>query len=278
VPADIGTAAALGIKRGSPVVYYPRRSVNVWGSRYLILPSHPDWSSPDRGYAAFLENTAPIAPQESWFTDPDGEVLHESWNEVQDWQLVRNDDAFPRAWVVHEARIVPPVPPGDLTALSRSMQRLLFRDDAIWHTPNHTALDLRGMAIVETDDPAVLNGFLPRTPPDSSESAVVVRREPTRVELDATLRQPGLLILADTFYPGWTATVDGEPAPILRANRLMRAVPVPAGSHRVVFRYRPASVRLGAAISACGAMVVVGWLAWRPRKNRELPHGHGRDV
>jgi uncharacterized membrane protein YfhO len=60
---------------------------------------------------------------------------------------------------------------------------------------------------------------------------------------------PATLILADTFYPGWQATVDGVPAPILRANLLFRGLALAPGRHEIVFSYHPAAWRLGAAIS-----------------------------
>jgi len=64
------------------------------------------------------------------------------------------------------------------------------------------------------------------------------------------------LVLADTWYAGWSATVDGRPATVLRANLAFRAVPVPAGRHRVEMRYRPASALAGLAISAVTAVVL----------------------
>jgi hypothetical protein len=59
----------------------------------------------------------------------------------------------------------------------------------------------------------------------------------------------GWLLLADTWYPGWQAFVDGEGQPIYRANYLFRAVPVGAGEHELVFTYRPTSFWSGAIIS-----------------------------
>jgi len=67
----------------------------------------------------------------------------------------------------------------------------------------------------------------------------------------------GLLVLTDQFYPGWTATIDGQPAPIHRADYLFRGVLLPAGSHRVEFLYWPASFRIGATVSALALVAIV---------------------
>ncbi|GBD26749.1 hypothetical protein HRbin30_02091 [bacterium HR30] len=76
--------------------------------------------------------------------------------------------------------------------------------------------------------------------------------EPTRVAVEVVSARPALLILNDTFYPGWRATVDGRSAPIYRANFLFRGVPVQPGDHQVVFEYVPWSFRIGAALSIIG--------------------------
>jgi hypothetical protein len=76
-----------------------------------------------------------------------------------------------------------------------------------------------------------------------------------RIEVVATSTSGGLLVLHDTYYPGWLAEVDGQPAAILRAYVLFRGVEVPAGTHRVTFRFAPLSLtNLRDAVNAALAM------------------------
>ena len=111
-------------------------------------------------------------------------------------------------------------------------------------------------------------GFVPATDaPTRGEAATLVRDEEAVVELDAALAAPGLVVLADSFYPGWDATVDGVPAPILATNYLFRGVPVPAGHHRVLFTYRPRSVATGAMLSLVGTGILIA-LFLRPGSSR----------
>ena len=119
--------------------------------------------------------------------------------------------------------------------------------------------------MIETDDAERLEGFVSPTPVGPLESVAVVEYQPQRVALRARLDRPGLVILADTDYPGWRLTIDGQPAPILRANRLMRGAAVPAGEHTLVYTYQPDSFRLGAFVSAAG-LIALAALAWSFRR------------
>ena len=83
---------------------------------------------------------------------------------------------------------------------------------------------------------------------------------PERVVIETQADMPAYLVVSDTFDPGWSATVDGRPAPIRPAYLAFRAVFLAAGNHTVVFSYRPAGFELGLTLTACG--VVFGVIFW----------------
>ena len=95
-----------------------------------------------------------------------------------------------------------------------------------------------------------------------------------RVELAVRASAPGALVLKDAWYPGWQVTVTPltapEAAPVftgeaLRAQALFRAAPIEAGEWRVVFAYRPTSLRLGAVLSGLGLLALAAYGFWRRR-------------
>ncbi len=79
------------------------------------------------------------------------------------------------------------------------------------------------------------------------------------IALDVAATRPALLVLNGSFFPGWKATVDGEPARILRTNALVRGVRVDPGRHRVEFSYRPASLYIGISVSVATILGAFGW-------------------
>src|SRR6185295_882664 len=97
--------------------------------------------------------------------------------------------------------------------------------------------------------------------PVAGASAAVVRYDLNDVAIEVVTPGPGLLRLADLWYPDWQATVDGTPTEILRADYLLRAVAVPAGKHRVEFHYRSAAVRNGLLLSLASLAAVLALLA-----------------
>jgi hypothetical protein len=89
--------------------------------------------------------------------------------------------------------------------------------------------------------------------------ADIERREPNRVEVKTESVAPSLLVLADNYYPGWRAKVDGRSARILRVNYNQRGVALPAGRHVVTFVYQPDSVQIGLLISLATLLSLLWW-------------------
>jgi hypothetical protein len=160
--------------------------------------------------------------------------------------IVDNPDALPRAYVVFDFEVTP---------LHVALERVI--------DGKH---DFRASVLVDREP----GSWARSTHAKPLEPAVIRSLEPERVEIDATPSADGLLVLSDTFYPGWRATVDGAEVEILRANGLFRAIRIPAGHHLVVFDYAPRSVRRGAWTTGLSllAIVVVPLAARRLRKVR----------
>jgi len=173
--------------------------------------------------------------------------------------LYRLPGALGRAWVVSQARRLP-------------AQELLA------HLAD-PAFDPASEALLEADSqtpeatPAAVPGPVSGVP----AAPIVLRDTPNGITIRAVLERPGYLVLADTWYPGWHATVDGRAVPLLRANYAFRALWLEAGEHVVEMVYRPASLRWGAAFSlatVAGAGAALLFLAWRRRRQEHhAPRG-----
>jgi len=153
---------------------------------------------------------------------------------------------YPRAWIVHRARVVQS--PDDACAMLATPSRWHYEREAIFEAPPACPLALPRLA-----DPT------PR----------FIRYGADHVVIEADPAADGLLIVSDLFYPGWKAAVDGRPVEILRANYLMRAIPVPAGKHIIEMRYDPRSFKIGLILSALGCVAVAG-LLWTHRRRSRL--------
>jgi hypothetical protein len=90
----------------------------------------------------------------------------------------------------------------------------------------------------------------------SHSSVTLLLYEPETIRMRVSLDCPAYLVLTDTYYPGWKATVDGKPAPIRAADLYFRAIALEPGVHLVSFRYNPLSVSLGLGVG------LPAWLLW----------------
>ena len=97
----------------------------------------------------------------------------------------------------------------------------------------------------------------------------VIDYEPDSLDLSVRTPQAAFLVLAESFYPGWRAWIDGDPVEIVRTDIAFRGLVVPAGSHQVVMRFQPAILRVSLAVSLLTALLLCGLAAW-PRIKRPV--------
>ena len=158
-----------------------------------------------------------------------------------------------------------PVPFKPRVYLSRRPERATAPIDAValLRRPDFLNGDVD---VIETTD-AALPG------PALSGSAVIERYTPEGVRVRVETPQPAVLILLDAFDQGWTSKLEsGAELPILRANALVRAVAVPAGTHLVTFSYQTPLLKAGAATSLTGCLLCLG-LITHARWARRHPPG-----
>jgi uncharacterized membrane protein YfhO len=101
--------------------------------------------------------------------------------------------------------------------------------------------------------------------PPGGEVAITADR-PEKVVMKVRATAGGWVVLSDAHAPGWSAVVDGVPAPILRADGLFRAVAVTAGEHDVVMTYRAPAARAGIGAGLAGLLIAACWAAAPARR------------
>jgi hypothetical protein len=133
------------------------------------------------------------------------------------------------------------------------------------------------LAAAAAGDRALLAPDAPRAAlpaPGAPEGPVAAERiavDGGRIEAELSAPRPGLAVVLDPWFPGWSATVDGAPAPIARADYAFMAVPVPAGRHALRLEYRNAQVARGAAVALATAVLLAAVLVWRRRSSNPSP-------
>ena len=210
----LAVARRYGQQRPDGVWEPPRPVLDALASQYLILPD-----------GLRYDGTTPVPVRAA----------------TDNARLWHNPHSQTRAWIVHDVVQLPAsVQAGPEGRALRTRQVLLA---------NGQPRDLAHCAVVESDA-AYWRSAATRLSAAggvaTNEVCRLVHAEPLRLELHVQLARPGLVVLSDLFYPGWQAKVQSRHGqdtwtrvPILRTNRVMRGVYLPAGAYRLVYVYRP---------------------------------------
>lgn len=195
---------------GSPLL-------DLLGVRYIVMPAIPaaDQSEPH------LTRDLPTV-----YADADVNVLE-------------NEQALPRAWIVHSATQM------DAEEALRQLAA--------------GSIDPRRTAVLEKPPPPLGD------PPSAVDQATIIEYAADTVRLDVDTGAPGLLVLSDAYYPAWQARVDGSPTEVYVCDGALRAVAVPAGRHAIAFHYASAALPIGAAITGL-TLLALAAAALRPSR------------
>jgi hypothetical protein len=144
-------------------------------------------------------------------------------------KVFRNPDPMPRAWSVHES----------VAVHDEARLRLAIQDPA---------LDFRRTAVV-------LGGAAPALETCADGDQVrITRHEAGRVTVAAAMACRGMVVLADTWFPGWRLKIDGQPGEMREVYGALRGIVLERGAHQIDMIYRPLSVLGGAAVSLTGLL------------------------
>ncbi len=169
-------------------------------------------------------------------------------------KLYRNKSPLPRAWLVKDFKVMDSKE--ILSAISHPnfdpRKEVLLEEEPEWPKKmgGHSGPPLQN--INDVGEP--LRGL--------PEGVEFISESNNRLSLQAKVEEEGILILSDTYYPGWKVFVNGRKEKILRANYNFRGVVLLKGTYQVEFVYAPFSFKLGAGITLVGVMVcgIIGWI------------------
>ncbi len=150
----------------------------------------------------------------------------------------------PRAWWVPKARLA--TDEAEALALVAS-----------------AGIDMRQVVILESSAPELTATTAVGPPPNASVR--VMDRQAGRIRIRTAASRPGWLVVSEMFYPGWRASLDGQPVPAHRANVALLAVAVPRGEHLIELRFTAPWVKAGVALTLlCGLLLAALFAAQRP--------------
>ena len=157
--------------------------------------------------------------------------------EIDDIWIYENPNTLPRAYLVHHAETVPS---------DRLLERLFNTDFNFYHS-----------VLLTTPLPSEQGRQLAALPVRPQGQVEITDYNLHRVDLNVTMSQPGILVLADAKYPGWVAIVNGSEQEIIDVNSIFRGIFLPAGNHSISFQFRPAILYWGLGLATLSTALAI---------------------
>lgn len=196
-----------------------------------------------------------------------------------DMSQVKGDSIYPVLNMLNTRYFIMPLQGGQTVPLRNTycygnawlVDKVAYVDNANQEIERVGKLDLRHEAVADKKFQSALGESVAQ----ANTSLVTLREyQPNRLIYDVHSDKGGVVVFSEIYYPGWTATIDGEPAELGRVNYILRALNVKPGSHEVVLDFHPTSVKVTEAVAYVGyvallLIILAGiGMAWRKRKQQ----------
>ena len=194
-----------------------------------------------------------------------------------DMAKVNGDSLFPVLNMLNARYFIMPLQDGKTVPILNPyvygpawfIDRVTYVDNANKEIEAVDKIDLGREAVADTRFRDVLKTSAAQ---DSTSSVKITKYLSDQIEYDVYSKNGGVIVFSEVYYPGWTATVDGQPAQLGRADYLLRALNVAPGQHKVVLTFRPKSVTVTETVAYVAyailllAIAVVAYLGYRKKR------------
>ena len=195
-----------------------------------------------------------------------------------DMTVIKGDSIWPVLNMLNMRYIIMPLQNGETVPLKNQyalgnawfVDKLTYVDNANQELDALAKMDIRHEAVADKKfqeqlGQAVAQDF-------NTSSVTLTAYEPNELKYDVNSSKGGVLVFSEIYYPGWTATVDGQPVEVGRVNYVLRALQLKPGKHQVVLQFFPKSVDTTETIAYIGyfllllAVLLVAYIEWKKRR------------
>ena len=194
---------------------------------------------------------------------------------------VKGDSIWPVLNMLNMRYVIMPLQNGETVPLNNHyalgnawfVDRLSYVDSANQELDALGKMNLRHEAVADKKFEQQLGKAVEQG--NSTSTVTLTAYEPNELKYDVNAAKGGVLVFSEIYYPGWTATVDGEPVEVGRVNYVLRAIQLKPGQHKVVLQFFPKSVDVTETIAYIAYFVLllvillVAYMEWKKAKGKE---------
>ncbi len=196
---------------------------------------------------------------------------------------VKGDSIWPVLNMLNMRYVIMPLQNGETVPLNNHyalgnawfVDRLSYVDNANQELDALGKMNLRHEAVADKKFEQQLGKAVEQG--NSTSTVTLTAYEPNELKYDVNAAKGGVLVFSEIYYPGWTATIDGEPVEVGRVNYVLRAIQLKPGQHKVVLQFFPKSVDVTETIAYIAYFVLllvillVAYMEWKKAKGKETP-------